>query len=286
MKLMKKAAAAIILMMLPAIMFGQAQINTKKVKIGDFTQKVTKIVLTGNQFLDGTLQDEVTLRWRISPYEFCSIEEFNRIKTDENYYFLLTTNVQYKNDSTPSIQFLTLVKGGVSASEGIHKMLEVVSMPIASARFPSGRELIFLPAFLDIIQDYTLDAMENDQKGYGGLAAYAGNIKRYDGHRIVFSENDLNENITESDKEQYFGGDMLICSEEETDRHLLNTVEDVLVSYVVAPYDPQPGALCYKMLIDAGNHRLCYFKRDRITDAKGQGFHADEIKKIFKASKR
>ena len=66
--------------LVPVLAWGQAQINTKKVKIGDFTQKITKIVLSGNEFIDTVFKDEVTARWRISPYEFCTLEEFNNMK--------------------------------------------------------------------------------------------------------------------------------------------------------------------------------------------------------------
>ena len=113
--MMKKIFAIIISLLLPILAWGQAQINTKKVKLGDFTQKVTKVVLSGNEFMDSALKDEVTARWRISPYEFCTLEEFSSMKTSGDYYFLIITNGQFKKDSSPTIQFLTLVKGGEGA---------------------------------------------------------------------------------------------------------------------------------------------------------------------------
>ena len=149
---------------MPLLASAQAQIDTKKVKIGDFTQKVTKIVLTGNAIYDGVLQDEVAARWRISPYEFCTLEEFNSLKNSDKYYFLITTKGQFKKEAEPSLQFLTLVKGGNKASNGIDEMLEIVSMPIASAEDPSGRELVFLPVFITVIQNYTLDSTDRDYK--------------------------------------------------------------------------------------------------------------------------
>ena len=39
-------------LLLPLMVWGQAQIDTKKMKISDFTEKITKVVLTGNQFHD------------------------------------------------------------------------------------------------------------------------------------------------------------------------------------------------------------------------------------------
>ena len=278
----RKVFVIIISVLLPVLAWGQAQINTKKVKIGDFTQKITKVVLSGNEFMDSALKDEVTARWRISPYEFCSLEEFDSMKTSEDYYFLIITNGQFKKDSSPTIQFLTLVKGGKGADESIDGMLEVVSMPIASALFPSGREIVFLPAFLDIIQGYTLDSMEKDTNAYGGLGNYSGNIMHSDDHRIVLSRDDLaipSESLEDGSIKLDEG--MSVAEEEEVDELMLENAENTIVSYVVAPFEPQPGAFCYKMLIDTQTHKLYYYKRHRISSKAGAGFLKDDLKRIY-----
>ena len=278
----RKVFVIIISVLLPVLAWGQAQINTKKVKIGDFTQKITKVVLSGNEFMDSALKDEVTARWRISPYEFCSLEEFDSMKTSEDYYFLIITNGQFKKDSSPTIQFLTLVKGGKGADESIDGMLEVVSMPIASALFPSGREIVFLPAFLDIIQGYTLDSMEKDSNAYGGLGNYSGNIMHSDDHRIVLSRDDLaipSESLEDGSIKLDEG--MSVAEEEEVDELMLENAENTIVSYVVAPFEPQPGAYCYKMLIDTQTHKLYYYKRHRISSKAGAGFLKDDLKRIY-----
>ena len=106
---MKRILILIAAVLLPVFAAAQAQINTKKVKIGDFTQKVTKVVLTGNMFYDSSLEDEIVARWRVSPYEFCTLPEFEQLKGSDEYYFLLTTKGQFKKESEPGLQFLTLV---------------------------------------------------------------------------------------------------------------------------------------------------------------------------------
>lgn len=282
--MMKKTFAIIAAFLLPMLAWGQAQITTKKVKISDFTQKVTKVVLSGNELIDIALQDEVTARWRISPYEFCTLEEFDRIKTNGDYYFLLVTRDRFKKDSSPTLQFLTLVKGGNEARDGIGEMLEVVSMPIASAQFPSGREIIFLPAFLNIIQDYTLDAMDRDTNAYGGLGNYTSNLSKADDLDIVLSKSDIAADpaLLEEGKIK-FGDNVTIVSEEEADAMMTDEAAGTLVSYVVAPFDPQPGSFCYKMLIDTQAHKLYYYKRHRISGKAGAGFLKDDLKRISHA---
>ena len=280
--MMKKALAIMAAVLLPVLTWGQAQINTKKVKIGDFTQKITKIVLSGNEFIDTAFKDEVTARWRISPYEFCTLEEFNNMKNSDEYYFLIITNGQFKKDLSPTIQFMTLIKGGKGSDQGIDGMLEIVSLPVASAQFPSGREIAYIPAFLDIIQDYTLDSMEKDANAYGGLTNYTANIVRSEEMKIAFSKDDLAVSLDNLDEgTDSFGKDMLIMEEEEVDALMAEGAEGTIVSYVVAPFEAQNGMYCYKMLIDTQNHKLYYYKRHKITDKAGPGFLKDDLKRIY-----
>ena len=272
---MKKILLIIALAAISASAFAQAQIDTKKVKIGDFTQKVTKVVLTGSALFDGVLQDEVAARWRVSPYEFCSLEEFNSLKNSDKYYFLLTTKGQFKKETEPSLQFLTLVKGGNQASKGIDEMLEIVSLPIASAEDPSGRELVFLPVFLNIIQKYTVDSMDKDYSAYAGLGNYTSRISKSEGMNIVFSEDDLDATVTENELAGF-----VVTDEDSADKFVMDNTPNTLVSYIAAPSNPVNGSFCYKMLVNAETYELYFYRKHRINAKNGPGFMPYDIRHI------
>ena len=279
---MKKLIILITALIMPLMAGAQAQITTKKVKIEDFTQKVTKVVLNGNPFYDTSFKDEVAARWRISPYEFCTLEEFEGLKGNDSYYFLILTQGQFRKETAPGLQFISLVKGGQGADKGIGDMLEVVSLPFASAEYPSGRELIFLPAFLDIIQSHTLEAMENDFNAYGGLSNTAQKLGKVGNMDIVISEDDLNSLVSE---EMTDSEGMFITDEDYADSYMLDEVSGTLVSYVVAPSEPVKGSFCYKMLIDAQTHELYYYRKHKISPKAGAGFLPEDIERINKARK-
>lgn len=267
----------------PPCASGQAKINTKKVKIADLPTRTTKVVLGQGGIMDSALRDEVSARWRISPYEFCTVEEYNSLKENPDYYFLLiarSNEKEYKGMLT-----LTLMKGGKAKAEDPQKRpVDVASLPISSADFPSGREVVFLPALVDIIQDYVTRAMKSDGAGYSGFDIYASQVRRTGIKRIYFSEDDLIPDMDAAFKERYFDEDMLIMSEAEADKAFQDGTYNTLVSFVVAPFDPQNGSWCYKMLIDAGTHELLYFRHHRINARNWAGFLPKDIKKI--SSKR
>lgn len=282
---MKRIIIAIATIFLTIPASAQAQIDTKKVKISDFTQKVTKVVLNGNAFFDTTFQEEIAARWRISPYEFCTLEDFEALKDNDNYYFLMTTYGQFRKETAPGLQFLTLIKGGKGADKGIGSMLEIVSLPFASAEYPSGRELVFLPAFLDIIQSHTLASMEKDIKGYGGLASNNASLGKTDGIEVVISRDDLSKDVSEEQIEMLEQKGVIITDEDDADLYMIDNVPGTMVSYVAVPSEPVAGSFCYKMLIDTQTHQIYYFKRHRIGKKAGAGFLPEDIDRI-KASRR
>lgn len=282
---MKKLIILFAALIMPLIAGAQAQITTKKVKLEDFTQKITKIVLNGNPFYDTSLKEEIAARWRISPYEFCTLEEFDKLKGNDRYYFLMLIQGQFRKETAPGLQFLSLVKGGQGADKGIDEMLEVVSLPFASAEYPTGRELVFLPALLDIIQNYTLQAMENDFNAYGGLSNTVQKLSKSSGMTIVFSEDDLNSMVSKAVTDQLFDRTMILTDEDDADGYMLDNVSGTLVSYVVVPTEPMKGSYCYKMLIDAQTHELYYYRKHKISAKAGAGFLPEDIEKITKARK-
>ena len=86
-------------LMIPSDLFGQAQIYTRKEKLKDMTAKTAKVVLTGDEIFDEALKQAVTTSWTLSPYEFCSNEEFQKIKTDSKFYFLIVVKGQQRKES-------------------------------------------------------------------------------------------------------------------------------------------------------------------------------------------
>ena len=277
---MKKFIVIAVALLMPLLAPAQAQIDTKRVKIGDFTQKVTKVVLTGNQFYDTCLESEVSSKWHVSPYEFCSLAEFEKMKSDDSYYFLLTTKGQFKKEAEPGLTFLTLVKGGKNSEKGIDEMLEIVAFPYASAENPSGREISFLPAILDVIQNYALDSMEKDINAYTGLPNYTMNITRSGNMRLVFADTDLSSEVTPDVKSQLFDENVLVVEADDADEYLTKNNDNLLISYVVAPTSAKAGSYCYKMLLEPRTNKLYYFRKHKISKKAGAGFLLEDVKRI------
>ena len=277
--------SAIVLCLLAAFdAAGQAQVYTRKEKLKDFTAKTTKIVLPGDEFLDEALRESVSATWTLSPYEFCSNEEFQKLKTSDNYYFLVVASSRQKKEEEPGIDLLTLVKGGEGAAKSIDGMLEVVSFPFRAVQDPSGREFTLLPAFLQIIQDHVSTLADTEMKAYSNLSAK--DTKQLKTKRIFFWEEDLSKQVGTQDRESLDEDLIIEEDEEDVDKVFEGGDVNTVVSYVVAPAVPVDGSVCYKMLIGSDTRELYYFKKHKITAKNGKGFLASDIKAIKSIRKK
>ena len=255
----------------------QAKIQTRKVKLSDFTTKTTKVVLCGGALFDDALQEEMARRWLVSPYEFCTLAEYEALKGSPDYYFLIPASTKTKKEAESGIVTLTLLKGGKEKDDDPEKVgFDVISIPCAAAESPSGREFIFLPAFIDIIQRFMNEAMTSDRVSYGGLSAYSRKLLRDTGKRIVFSGDDFAEGLKRDPSWKDSGIEVL----DEADELFNQGAPDTMVSYVVAPTDPKKGAVCYKMVISADTHELCYFEKHTIKGNTPAGFLPFDLKII------
>lgn len=271
-------ALAIAGLLLTTDALGQAQITTRREKLKDFTSKTTKVVLTGDEFLDEAVKESVAATWTVSPYEFCSNEEFQNLKGNADFYFLMVVKGQFRRESEPGIDMLTLVKGGEGADKSINDMFDVVSFPLRSTEDPSGREFVLLPAFLKIIQEHTTSLTNTEMKAYSNIGAK--DSKRLRIKRIFFWSEDFAPQVDEQTKRSLDEDILIKEDEDEVDEIFSEGTFNTVVSYVVAPSEPVNGSICYKMLIGSDNHELYYFKKHKITAKSGKGFLSSDIKSI------
>lgn len=276
---MKRTLFAIAgLLLLSITTAGQTKIMTRKLDIGDVSSKITKVVLTGNDAVTNlAIKEEIERNWVISPYEFCTLEEFERIKCDTNYFFLLKTIGQYKKEPEPSVEFLSLLRGGPDAEKGLDKMLEVISLPLRALSDESGRYFTFIPAYINIIQEHIPIVTRSDISAYTGIYTYTDKINKSGDMEVLFCDTDLSEDITDSARERYFKDGMEIVDSETIDEALADMQPNTLVSYTVAAKD---GRFCFKMLISTEDYSLYFYRKHRMSRRLGPGFLIEDIKRV------
>lgn len=223
------------------------QMYTRKARLEDFPTRTLKVVAGGNSFLELSLKEEVSSRWRVSPFEFCTAEEYDGLKEDNGYYFLHLGTEE-------GIAFLILSKGGrEDESDNFRKPFEVVRIPIASLGNPSGRELMYMGAFIDIIQAFVEEAMLSDRAAYMGLRMY---------NRRSLSGKEIHVDADKADSVYNAG------------------TPGAVAGIVIAPTAISFDSNCYKMLIAADTHELYYFRKTKYKGSKDAAFTKSELRQF------
>ena len=273
---MKRLTLFLTLLCTGMVLFAQGKVTTRKHLFADFSDKITKVVMSGNDIIDGVLRQEVVDLWTVSPFEFCSSAEYESLKKSDTYYFLLVTAGQAKGEEAPMVRFLTLEKGGAESGDNIPLRTEVISLPLCPVEGGSGRELVFLPALVKGVQDFAAQAMESEKTAYSGMLWFNGNFDRKGGiKRIYLAREDISESVTGKDKAKYLDEDIIICDEDEADKAYTDKTYNALVSYTVSA-----GTWSYKMLIDAGTDTLFYIRKHKVNAKNAAGFLAEDLKRI------
>jgi hypothetical protein len=273
---MKRLITLTALLCVSAALFAQGKVTTRKHLFADFTDKITKVVMSGNEVLDGALRQEVVDLWTLSPFEFCSMAEYESLKKSDTYYFLLMTAGQAKGEDAPMVRFLTLEKGGAEKGDNIALRTEVISLPLCPVDGGSGRELVFLPGLVKGIQDFTAQAMESEKVAYSGMSWFNGNFDRKGGiKRIYLAEEDLSESVSEKDRARYLDEDIILCDEDEADKAYTDKTYNTLVSYTVSA-----GIWSYKMLLEADTDTVYYIHKHKVNVRNAPGFLTEDLKRI------
>lgn len=227
--------------------WGQAKIYTRKARLADFQTKITKVVLSGNPILDASLKEEISSRWRISPFEFCNVADYEALKDKTLYYFLRLA-------SDRDFCYLILTKGGPLEDNDTRKeRFDVVSLPVSSAGMAFGRELLYFSAFIDIIQDFMERALISDNAAYRGVKT----------SRIP-------------------AGKTILLDAAAADSAFVAGRPDTISGLVIPSTLRDGRGACYKMLISTDDHRLHYLGKGKVRSEADLDFSAKERRTFSK----
>ncbi|MBR4809110.1 MAG: hypothetical protein IK031_02385 [Bacteroidales bacterium] len=139
----------------------QKKIYTRSYRVQDFKSRTTKVVLGSAPGLDAVLREDITAFWTASAYEFCTPAEYEKQKTDPGSYFLRPVTEK-------GIVYLVLTKGGREKdADALKHPMNLVSVPVAGENWNGS--LLYMPAFITMIQDYAEAAMTSERVAYSGL---------------------------------------------------------------------------------------------------------------------
>lgn len=268
---MRKILTVLTLCLIAALSaMAQGRVETRSYILSDFQDKVTKVVLPEDAFLQSALRQEVTNIWTASAFEFCTQKEYEALKGSKDYYFLTVQAFKFKGEKEPGILFLSLLKG---------EDHQVIALPLAPADDSSGRELVYVGALVKAVQDYTLAAMESEKTAYIPEKWFNANYSKWGRMMTIYmAREDVSLSVKEADIEKFLDADFHITDADTADGVFVDAPVNTLVSYCVAPVDPSSASYSYQMLFKADTLELYYISRHRIRPRSLAGFLTQDLK--------
>lgn len=266
---MKRISTIILALLIPLACMAQAKVTivSKKEKLADFPVKTMKVVLQDDDFASSALREAMRDAWSVSAFEFCDQAEFDRLKGNGGYYFMVP--LRYEGKKSDGITYLTVVKGD---AKELDSMTELVTMPICAADGPDGREEAFMPAILDVMQRYIEISLVDGFKSISSMVEKAPKGGTMD---LVIDEKDLGDGVPEKVRQKKLAG--LVRPSHEVSEIFMSGAPDTAVAYTIAPVNPGEGAVCYRMLFDARSHALYHFAKHKIAPGSGKGLLKEDI---------
>lgn len=281
MKYVKFLLIALIAIFVAVPTFSNGQILSKKEDLKDLNSKTLMVVLENNSMIDLTLRQAVEKEWTLSKIEFCDLDRFEKIKTDTSYYFLMRVKGIFKKEREPSIEFLSLLKGGEDAYMGLDKMYDVLTLPFQHIDDPDGYIIPYIDAYINIIQAHVVRVQKKKIAATLGISWYSNRLQELRGKRVLVNKLDLNSNVTVDEANRILGNGGKVVDEDEIYEAIDNKKGETAYTICIGPEEgDRYGSYCYKMVISTDSHDIYYYRKQKITSKNSKGFLPEDLKKI------
>jgi hypothetical protein len=261
-------------------MNAQVKLFGKVEDLTDFSNKKLMVVLENGSLIDATIRGAIEKEWIISKYEFCSTDDFEKLKNDDSYYFLVRVNGIFKKEKEPALEFISLLKGGPKEIKNISQMPDIITLPLQPINDGSGYILPYIDSYVKLIQDHVIRIQRNKIAARVGISWYSNRLDEVRAENVLFGENDISNELKPNDVVFLLNNYGKVVDEDEIQKAIENKASKTLVSICIAPNISQSGSYCYKMLLSTDTNELYYYRKQKISGRAPRGFLIEDMKKI------
>ena len=282
---MKKSVAVGTVMFFATLLLkGQAPFPSKD-EIKQFTASKTCVVLEDEPFssYNSYIKTAVNSFWKVTPFEFISVAEFNVRRLNPVYSFIVLTQTGFEKDKTNSLyNFINLLQGKNVKKLG--EMPEICAVALSSAGEDDLDYSYKLGAILSFMQKHA--QMISDDPSLTGrkyLKYYNKNIPEVQNKTILVKLEDLAPEISTIEKiKAIYPGKIEIVSEDDIVKAIQSKSPNTLVLHKVGPVGNKNAAYCFKMLIGTDDSDMYYYNQHTIDKSNPNGLLPADLKRLTK----
>jgi hypothetical protein len=232
-------------------------------------------------FYNQEIRNAADKYWKVTPLRYISTAEFNVMRTDPSYSFIVLTITNFSNDKSGSAyDFLTLLLG--ADVEGLDELPEFCAIPLSFAGAPEEEYSYKLGLIIRFMQYHADLVMKNPAtSALRYLKYYNRNVPEISGKTILVREEDLAPEInTPESIARYYPYKVRIVDEEEIIRAIENKDKDVLIVHKVGPDGVKQTGTCMKMLLGTDDAIMYYYDSHLVDSKNANGLLVSDLKRL------
>jgi hypothetical protein len=272
-----------IALLLPAVLLpGQAPFPDKD-EIKQFNASKTCVVLEDDPFSSFNIyiKEAVKACWKITPYDFITVKDFNVRRLNPAYSFLVITQTNFDKDKSHGLyNFLNLLQGKDVNKLG--EMPEICAIPLS---FAGVNDLVYsykLGAIVSFMQKHAQKISEDPSltlRKY--LKYYNKNIPGIRNKTILVEQEDLTPEIATIDKiKAIYTSNIEIVTDEEIIKAIENKTPNTVILHKVGPMGDRHSGYCFLMLIGTDDSELYYYNLHMVDKANPDGLLPADLKRL------
>lgn len=248
-----------------------------------FTGSTTCVVMEDGpfSFYNQEIRNAADKYWKVTPLRYISTAEFNVMRTDPSYSFIVLTITNFSNDKSGSAyDFLNLLLG--ADVDGLDELPEFCAIPLSFAGAPEEEYSYKLGLIIRFMQYHADLVMKNPAtSALRYLKYYNRNVPEISGKTILVREEDLAPEInTPESIAGYYPYKVRIVDEEEIIRAIENKDKDVLIVHKVGPDGVKQTGTCMKMLIGTDDAIMYYYDSHIVDSKNANGLLISDLKRL------
>ncbi len=273
-----------VLLFSTVLLQGQAPFPTKE-ELKQFAASKTCVVLEDDPFssYNSYIKDAVKQCWKITPYEFITVKDFNVWRLNPAYSFLVLTQTNFDKDKSHGLyNFINLLQGKDVNKLG--EMPEICAIPLS---FAGVNDLVYsykLGAIVSFMQKHAQKILDDPTltiRKY--LKYYNKNIPVIKNKTILVEQEDLSPEISTLDRiKAIYTNKIEIVEDEDIIKAIENKSPDTVILHMVGPMGDRHSGYCFIMLIGTDDSELYYYSLHMIDNANPNGLLPDDLKRLEK----
>jgi len=281
---MRASFLTLSLLLCPVILTGQAPFPTQD-EIKQFKASVTCVVLEDDPFSSYNIYIKEVVKdlWKITPYEFITVRDFNVKRLNPAYSFIVITQTNFDADKSHGLyNFINLLQG--KDVNKLAEMPEICAIPLSFAGMNDMEYSYKLGPIMAFIQQHARLVSDDPSltlRKY--LKDYNKNIPDIKNKTILVEQDDLAPEIATNQRiKKYYSGNVEIVTTDVLMSSIENKKPNSIILHKVGPRGDRISGYCFVMLLGIDDGEMYYYNLHLVDRANPNGLLPADLKRLEK----